>query len=174
MDTEKIKKLRQMTGASILDCKNTLVEFGGDIDKSAAKLKEKGLARALKKSENETPEGLVTSYIHGGGRIGVLLHLGCQTDFVAKNEDFTRLSKEIGMHIASMKPMYISKSDLTEEEIQNKKGESQTDRNFFEEYVLLEQPYARDPSKTIDQLIKETIAKVGENIVVVNFARFEA
>jgi elongation factor Ts len=173
MDAQKIKNLREMTGASILDCKTVLVENDGDIDKAAKILKEKGLAKALKKSANETPDGLITSYIHGGGRIGVLLHLGCQTDFVAKNEDFVNLAKEIALHIASMNPQFISKEKITEEELNTMKVDDQSEKEFYKETVLLEQPYVREPSKTVNDLIQETIAKVGENIVVVNFSRFE-
>lgn len=141
-----VLKLRQETGAGVMDCKKALEEAGGDFNKAKDVLKQRGIQIASKKAERSTKEGVVTSYIHGAGKVGVLLELVCETDFVAKNDEFKNLAKEIAMQIASMNPENIE--------------------------VLLEQEYIRDPKKKIGELLNESIAKIGENIKVNRFVRY--
>lgn len=147
INTDDIKKLREETGAGFLDCKKALDETKGDYEKAKDYLKEKGLAKAAKKASRTTGQGLVEVYSHGGGRIGVMIELLCETDFVARNSDFKDLAHEIAMHIAAMDP-----SDLDE---------------------LMKQAYIRDVKVTIEDLVKQHIAKIGENIVIGRFTRFE-
>jgi elongation factor Ts len=146
MNIDLIKKLREETGLSVAECKKALEEAGGDEGKAREILKEKSAAVAEKKSQAEVKEGLIWAYVHNNGKIGVLLELGCQTDFVARNEEFRSLANDLAMHIAAMNP-------ASEEE-------------------LLVQPFIKDPSKTIDAVLKEKIAKIGENIRVNKFIRF--
>ena len=147
VNTEDIKKLRVTTGAGILDCKKALDEANGDITKAREIIMEKGLLKADKKSSRTTSQGLIETYIHGGGKIGVMIELQCETDFVARTDEFKNLAHEIALHIAAMVP-----DDLNE---------------------LLNQDYVRDPSITIQNFIKQHIAKIGENIVLKRFARFQ-
>ncbi len=187
-----VKELRDRTGASFLDCKKTLEETEGDFEKASELLRVKGLAKADKKLGRETPEGLITSYIHAGGKIGVLVEIGCETDFVARNEEFQRFAKEIAMQIAATNPKWISRDDVPEEVVEKEKEiylaqvvesgkpERVADRivagkveKFFEENCLLEQPYIRDPKVKIEDMLKALVAKVGENIVIKRFARFQ-
>jgi elongation factor Ts len=191
-DAKLVKQLREMTGAGILDCKKALEEAGGDLEKAAEILRKKGIAKAAKKASRETKEGIIHSYIHAGGRVGVLLELNCETDFVARNELFQELAKELAMQIAAMKPKYVSREDIPEEVINKEKEiareaaisegkpEHIADKiaqgkleKYFKEVVLLEQPYIKDDKKTIEELIKEYIAKLGENIKVSRFCRYE-
>ena len=191
-DAKLVKQLREMTGAGILDCKKALEEAGGDLEKAAEILRKKGIAKAAKKASRETKEGIIHSYIHAGGRVGVLLELNCETDFVARNELFQELAKELAMQIAAMKPRYVSREDIPEEVINKEKKiareaaisegkpEHIADKiaqgkleKYFKEVVLLEQPYIKDDKKTIEELIKEYIAKLGENIKVSRFCRYE-
>jgi len=191
-DAKLVKQLREMTGAGILDCKKALEEAGGDLEKAAEILRKKGIAKAAKKASRETKEGIIHSYIHAGGRVGVLLELNCETDFVARNELFQELAKELAMQIAAMKPKYVSREDVPEEIINKEKeivkeaalaegkpphiADKIADgkiEKFFKEVVLLEQPYIKDDKKTIEELIKEYIAKLGENIKVSRFCRYE-
>ncbi len=146
-NTEDIKKLRAETGAGVLDCKKALDEAGQDFKKALEVIKEKGLAKAAKKADRETSQGLVETYVHGGGKIGVMLELQCETDFVARNSDFKQLAHDVAMHIAAMAPQ-----DLDE---------------------LMAQNFIRDASITIEGLVKQHIAKIGENIVVKRFVRYE-
>ena len=165
--TEAVKALREETQAGIMDCRRALTEADGDISKAKAILRERGLAAAAKKAERETGQGLVESYIHGGGRIGSLVELNCETDFVARTDNFKQLAREIAMQVAAMGPRYISveewpdseKDGLTEQEIASQS--------------LLTQPYIRDQSQTIQHLVTETIHTTGENIRVRRIARFE-
>lgn len=187
-----IKQLREMTGAGMMDCKNALAEFDGDLDKASEALRAKGLAKAAKRMGRDTSNGRVVSYIHGEGNIGVLLQLNCETDFVARNEDFEKLGKDLCMHIAASAPLAISADDLDKAEIEKEEGiikeqlkqEGKTAeqiekivpgkiKKFYSEVCLLEQPYIREPKQTISDVLKEAISKFGENITVANFSRYQ-
>jgi elongation factor Ts len=159
---EQIKTLREQSGAGIMDCRGALVSCGGDIDKALEALKEKGLLKAQKKSERATSQGLVESYIHTAGRIGALVEVNCETDFVARTDEFKNLAHCLAMQVAAMDPKYISGKDVP-------KGENVVTT----EACLMEQPYIKDPTKTIKDIITETIAKTGENIKVSRFIRYE-
>lgn len=159
---DQIKELREMTGAGVMDCKRALEATDGDLQKAAKYLAEQGVASAAKKASRVTAQGLVESYIHAGGRIGVLVEVNCETDFVARTPEFQGLAREIAMQIAAMNPMVVQEEDLPE-------GAEGTP----EQLVLLKQPYIRDQSKDVRQLINETIGKTGENIQVKRFMRFE-
>ena len=191
VDTELVKQLRERTGAGILDCKKALEECKGDIEKAIDYLREKGIAKAAKKAGRVASEGLIFSYIHMTGKIGTLLELNCETDFVARTKEFQTLGKEIAMHIAAASPYYISPDDVPPEDLErekeiyrkqaleegkpqhivDKKAEGRIQK-FYESTCLLEQAWIRDPEKKIKDLITEAIAKLGENIVVRRFARF--
>jgi elongation factor Ts len=194
---ELIKKLRNMSGAGFLDCKKALEETNYDIEKAMVLLRERGAARALSKTANVTKNGVVVSYIHPGERIGVLLELNCETDFVARTDEFKNLAKELAMQVAACAPRWVSKDDVPKEVIEQEKEiykkqllqdeknknkpESVIDKivegkleKFFEENCLLEQPYIRDPQgkQKVKDLILQTIAKVQENINVRRFTRY--
>jgi elongation factor Ts len=158
---ELIKELRERSGAGIMDCKRALEASGGNLDKAAALLVEQGIARAEKKADRVTAQGLIESYIHAG-RIGAIVEVNCETDFVARTPEFQSLVHEIAMQVAAASPRVVSEDELPEGDEMPKT-----------ETVLLMQPYIRDPSKSIRQLISETIGKTGENIQVKRFARFE-
>lgn len=189
---EMVKELRERTGAGVLDCKKALTEKNGDMEKSIAYLREKGLAAAAKKAGRISAEGIVESYIHGGGRIGVLLELNCETDFVAKTPAFKELARNIAMQIAASRPEYVQREDIPESVLENEKSILRTQAlnegkpekivekmvegrisKFYKEVCLLDQPYIRDPEITVNDLIVEKIAKIGENIKVRRFARYE-
>lgn len=192
VDAKLVKTLRDMTGAGFMECKKALEETGGDLEKAVEVLRKKGAAKAAKKAGRETKEGLIHSYIHAGGRVGVLLELNCETDFVARNELFKELANELALQIAAMKPKWIKREDVPEEII-TKEGEIAREaaiaegkpehiaekiaegklNKFFQENCLLEQKFIKDETKTIEDLIKEYIAKIGENIQVGRFCRFE-
>ena len=187
-----IKDLRERTGAGMSDCKKALTEVGGDMEKAIDYLRAKGLAKAAKKAGREATEGLVTSYIHGGGRIGVLVEVNCETDFVARNEDFIGFTKEVALQIAAMNPQFVRKEEVSAdvvarerdvlvakaketgkpEPVVQKMVEGQISK-WMKEICLLDQAWVKDPEKTIDQLQQELIAKIGENIRVRRFVRFE-
>jgi len=192
VSVELVKELRERTGAGVMDCKRALQECGGQIEEAITLLRKKGLAKAAKKVGRETSEGLIGSYIHAGGKIGVLVEVNCETDFVARTPDFQNLVKEIAMHIAAMSPRYISPEDVPEEvldkerEILREQAKSLGKpehvvekivegrlRKFFEENCLLEQPYIRDPNMTVRELVSSTVAKLGENITVRRFVRYQ-
>jgi elongation factor Ts len=162
LSTEVIKKLREQTGAGIMDCKRALLEAGGDIPKALEILEQRGLAIARKKAQRVAEQGIVEAYVHMGGRIGVLVEVNCETDFVAHTDEFKELAHNIALQIAAMSPQFVSQDDMPEEV----DGEPEV-------LCLLSQPFIKDPNKTIKNLIDETIAKVGENIKVRRFARFE-
>ena len=192
VDAKLVKKLRELTGAGMLDCKKALEETGGDIEAAVELLRKRGIAKAAKKAGRETKEGLIHAYIHAGGRIGVLLELNCETDFVARNELFKELANELAMQIAAMRPRWVKREDVPKEIIE-KEGEIAREaalaegkpehiaekiaegklEKFFKEVCLLEQPYIKDDKKTVEELIKEYIAKIGENIQVRRFTRYE-
>ncbi len=191
-DLELVKQLRQITQVGFSDCKSALEESDWNLDKAIEILRKKGIAKAGKKAGNKTLEGVVASYIHSGNGLGAMVQLGCQTDFVARNEDFVKLAQEIAMHVAAMNPEFVSRDQVPQErldkekeiilaqsgdlskkpkEVQEKIVEGKLSK-FFEEICLMNQKFVKDDSKTIEEIIKESIAKVGENIQIVRFARF--
>ena len=161
ISTDAVRELRERTGAGVLDCKRALEETGGDLDRAIALLQQKGYEAAAKRVERETMQGLIESYVHGG-RIGVLVELNCETDFVARTEDFRNLARELVLQIASMNPLYVSQDQAPDGDIVDP-----------EQAVLLRQPWIRDPSRTIEDLVRDVIAKTGENVRIRRFARFE-
>ena len=161
--TEQIKALREETGAGVMDAKRALEDANGDAAKAKAILREKGIAAAAKRAERETSNGVVESYIHGGGRVGVIVEVNCETDFVANTEEFRTLARNIAMQIAAMNPQVVSADDP---ERANHEGSD-------EEVVLMAQPFIRDGSRTIATLVQDAIAKTGENVRVRRFVRFE-
>lgn len=192
ISTATIKELRQRTGAGVMDCKTALVESAGDIDGAIDFLRKKGLAKAAKKADRTAADGLVGSYIHAGGKIGVLVDVNCETDFVAKTEVFQNLVKELAMHIAAMSPIYVNREDVSTEVVEKEKeilraeaAESGKPDNvvekivegrlekFFAENCLMEQTYMRDPETTIKDLIYDAISTLGENIIVRRFIRYQ-
>ena len=160
---DQIKELREASGAGVMDCKRALEASDGDVQKAKKFLAEQGLASAAKKAHRETAQGVIESYIHAGGRIGSLVEVNCETDFVARTEEFQSLAREIAMQIAAMNPLAITEDDELPASA-DLRGD---------EVVLLKQPYIRDGSKTIQDLINETIGKTGENIQIKQFQRFE-
>lgn len=188
---ELVKELRIKSSAGMMDCKKALMESKGDIAKAEEILREKGLAQASKKASRATREGIIESYIHHGSKIGVLLEVNCETDFVARNEIFKSLVHDIALHIAAANPSYVSidevPADETEKEKEIYKKQALNDgkpekivekiaegriKKYYEESVLLEQAFVKDPDKKIGELLKENIAKIGENIVIKRFCRF--
>ncbi|MCP4150364.1 MAG: translation elongation factor Ts [bacterium] len=192
VDMSMVKKLREQTGIGILECKKAVAEAGNDFEKSAELLRKKGFEKAKSKSARATNQGAIGSYIHTNGRIGVLLELGCETDFVAKNEDFLQLRKDLAMQIAAMNPKYISEKDIPEdvlekekeiyrEQMQNSgKPENIIEKivegklgKYYSEICLIHQAFFKEDKKTIDNLIAEKIHKLGENIIVKRYIRYE-
>jgi elongation factor Ts len=186
---DEIKRLRELTGVGITDAKQALVEADGDFDKALAAMRKKGLTKAEKRGEREARAGIVDAYVHDK-RIGVIVEVNCETDFVARNELFTQLVKDIAMHIAASSPEFVSQDDIpadahktvVDEFTEKVKGEGKPDnmvpqivegmvKKHFAEKVLLEQPYIKNPDQKVDDYIKESIAKLGENIVVRRFSR---
>ena len=167
-----VKELRERTGAGMMDCKKALAATEGDMDKAIDFLREKGLAAAAKKAGRIAAEGLVESYIHGGGRIGVLVEVNCETDFVAKTDAFKSLVKDIAMHIAAANPSYLARNEGKPEKIIEKMVTGRIEK-YYKEVCLLEQPFVKDPDKTISDLITESIAKIGENIAIRRFTRYQ-
>ncbi len=188
----QVKELREKTGAGMMDCKKALTEANGDMDKAMEILREKGLAAAAKKAGRVAAEGLVESYIHSGGRIGVLVEVNCETDFVAKTEEFRSFVRDIAMQIAAMNPKYVKRDEIPAEEVEKEREilRAQTLKEgkpehivekivegrlekYFKEVCLLEQPFIKDGDKTIEQMVKEMIARIGENMAIRRFVRFE-
>ena len=188
-----VKELRERTGAGILDSKKALQQTNGDIEKAIELLRKRGMAKAAKKATREVKEGLVESYIHLGGKIGVLVELNCETDFVARNEGFKELAHDIALHIAASNPRYLKRDEISQEELDKERqiyiagaieegkpekiaakiAEGRINKFFYKEQVLMEQPFVKEPSKNIETLIKEYIAKLGENIVIRRFVRYQ-
>jgi elongation factor Ts len=187
-----VQTLRQRTGAGMMDCKKALDETQGDMDKAVELLRKKGIARAEKRAGRVASEGLVSSYIHHDGKVGVLVEVNCETDFVARNADFKNLVKEIALHIASAAPVAVDRDGVPAEDVERERRiyEEQvraSDKpealigkivdgkveSYYKDVALLSQPWIREPKKTIGDLVRETSAKVGENIVVRRFARFK-
>ncbi|SHK33341.1 translation elongation factor Ts [Alicyclobacillus tolerans] len=186
-----VKELREKTGAGMMDCKRALAEADGDMERAMEVLRERGLASAAKKSGRVAAEGLVEAYIHGGGRIGVLVEVNCETDFVAKNEDFRQLVRDIAMHIAASNPLYVRRDEVSSEFIEKEreilraqtlnegKPENIVDKivdgrieKYLKEICLLDQPFVKNPDKTVEMLVREKIAQIGENISIRRFTRF--
>jgi len=192
ISAQMVKDIRDATSASFIDCKKALEESSGNVDKAVEILRIKGLAKASKKAGRSTPEGIVTSYIHAGGRIGVLLEVNCETDFVARNDEFQQFTREVAMQIAAANPTYVAEADVPEDIINKEKEimkaqviESGKPDNiaakivegkiskYFEENCLVNQIYIRDKKRKISDLLSELIAKVGENIQIRRFERFQ-
>jgi len=187
-----VKQLREQTGAGIMDCKEALSECSGDVSKAVDFLRKKGLATAAKRAGRATTEGIVESYIHMDSKLGVLVEINCETDFVAKNDDFKEFAKNIAMHITATNPVSIRQEDVPEEAIDKEKEiysgqvlemgkpEKIVDKivegklkKYFKDNCLMNQAYVRDPNITIEDLLNETVAKIGENIIIKRFARFK-
>jgi elongation factor Ts len=186
-----VKRLRDETGAGMMDCKRALVESGGDLEKARGVLRQRGLASAQKRQGRQASEGLVDAYIHNEGRIGVLVEVNCETDFVARTEEFRRLVRELAMQIAARDPRWISRDDVPPDTVEGERkiyeeqarSQGKPDRviqrivegkleTFFKETVLLDQPYIREDSQTVGDLVKDVAARVGENVLVRRFVRF--
>ncbi len=180
---QDVKALRDRTGAGFMDCKRALEEAGGDIDKATGILRERGLAAAARKSGREAREGLVSSYIHTGGRVGVLIEVNCETDFVARTEEFQKLVRDLAVQVAGLAPQWVTREDVPEEAIQAKRRELAEDprarddiesniNRWLKESVLYEQPF-RDSNMAVRDLIHDRIATIGENILVRRFTRYD-
>lgn len=167
---QMVKELRERTGAGIKDCKDILTQTEGDMNKAIAILREKGLKVSEKVADRAANEGRVEVYIHPGNRLSALVEVDCETDFVARNEDFIKLCGALAMQIAAMNPRYIRSDEVPADAIE---ASGEKAEKFYENYVLLNQPFVRDPSKTIEDLVKDTVAKVRENIIVRRFVRYE-
>jgi elongation factor Ts len=192
IDAKQVKELREKSGAPMGDCLKALQESKGDMEQAFVVLRKRGMASAQKKASRSTNEGAVGTYIHAGGKIGVLLELNCESDFVARTEDFQELLKDISMHIAATDPRYVRKEDVTPEDMEREKEIYRAQAaatgkpapvvekivegkmsKFYEEVCLLEQPFIKEQSMTITQLIAQKVGKLGENITVRRFARFK-
>ena len=186
-----VKELREKTGAGMMDCKKFLLEAKGDMEKAITLLREKGLATAQKRAQKATDEGLVDAYIHTGSKIGVLIQVNCESDFVARNDDFKTMVRNIAMHIAAASPLYLQREDIPQNVLEQEKSiyknqainegkpEKILDKivqgrleKYYQQACLLEQPYVKDPDKSVQDYINEHIAIIGENIKVVKFSRF--
>ncbi|MFC1643885.1 translation elongation factor Ts [Candidatus Omnitrophota bacterium] len=187
---DAVKKLRFKTSAGMMECKQALKESGGDIEKAVDILRKKGIAKAAKKASRIAGQGLIESYIHTGNRIGVLVEVNCETDFVARNHDFKKLTRELAMQVAAANPLYVSRDDISADAIEKEKDifrsqvtgkpdnvvekivDGKLDK-YFSEVCLLEQPFIKDPNLKIRDLITQVIATLGENVVVKRFIRYE-
>lgn len=187
-----VKELRERTGAGMMDCKKALAEMNGDMEKAVDFLREKGLAAAKKKAGRVAAEGVVESYIHGGGRIGVLVEINCETDFVAKTDDFKALAKDVAMQIAAANPLYVSREEVPEADVEHEKEVLRAQalnegkpaqivekmlvgrlEKFYKEICLMEQPFIKEPDKTINDLINASVAKIGEKVSIRRFTRYQ-
>ena len=192
ISARQVSELRTETGAGMMDCKKALTEVGGDFEKAVEYLRKKGLSAAANKAGRTAAEGMVHSYVHGGGKIGVLVEINCETDFVARNPDFQEFAKDIAMHIAASAPRYVGREEvpaavvdkekeiLKAQVIEQGKPENIAEKivtgrldKFFKEICLLEQPFVKDTDKTVEQLLNELVAKIGEKIVVRRFVRYQ-
>ncbi|MBI5835857.1 MAG: translation elongation factor Ts [Candidatus Eisenbacteria bacterium] len=187
-----VKELRERTGVGMMECKKALSETGGDLEKAAEHLRKMGAAQAAKKADRATRDGLVESYIHPGGRLGVLIEVNCETDFVARTDDFKLLVHNLAMHVAAARPQWVRREDVPaeildkereiyrEQMVREGKPANIMDKivdgkinKFYEETCLLEQPYIRDPDRKVNQVVQDAVGKIGENIQVRRFGRFE-
>lgn len=192
VSAEQVKELREKTGAGMMDCKKALTEANGNMEKAVELLREKGLAAAAKKAGRIAAEGVVEAYIHMGGKIGVLVEINCETDFVAKTDDFKEMARDIAMQIAAYSPLYVSRDEVPAEEVEKEKeiykqqamnegkpeniAEKMVEgrlKNYFKEICLLEQAFIKDGDKTVEQLVNEKIAKIGEKISIRRFVRYQ-
>jgi elongation factor Ts len=192
INAQMVKELRERTGAGMMDCKQALKETGGDIEKSIDALRKKGLAAAAKKAGRAAAEGVVGSYINAGGKIGVLVEVNCETDFVARTEDFQDLVRDVAMHVAAAEPRFVRRDEVTEDVLAQEreifreqalasgKPEAVVDKivdgkmeKFYSQTVLLDQAFVKDPDKTVQDLVTEAVARMGENIQVRRFSRFK-
>ena len=190
--TAMVKELRQATGAGVLDCRKALETHDGDMEKAVAYLREKGLAAAAKKAGRQASEGVVEAYVHPGSRVAVMLELNCETDFVARTADFKTLAHDLALHIAFAAPRYISRADVPQEVVESEraiyraqalaegKPEHVVDRivegrleKFYQQVCLMEQPFVKDEDRTVQDQINDAIAKLGENVVLSRFVRYE-
>ena len=190
--SQMVKELREMTQAGMMDCKKALVEAEGEMEKAIEWLREKGLAAAAKKAGRIAAEGVVDSYIHMGGKVGVLVEVNCETDFVARGDQFKTLVHDVALQIAASKPLYVTKEEVPQDVLDKEKeilkiqamNEGKPEaiaekmvqgriKKYYEDFCLLEQPFVKDPSKTVGQLITEAIASIGEKITVRRFTRYE-
>jgi elongation factor Ts len=186
-----VKELRDQTGAGMMDCKKVLSETDGDFEKAITVLREKGIAKAASKAGRATSEGVIASYIHQGDKLGVMVEINCETDFVARTDNFQKFARDIAMHVAASSPLCVSREELDQElllkerEIYRHQAENEgkpaniVDKivdgkieKYYAEVVLLEQPFIKDPDKSVGDLVKETIGSLGENIIVKRFVRF--
>lgn len=189
---QQVKELRQETGAGVLDCKEALEVCNGDLEKAVAYLREKGAAAAAKRSERETDEGLIGSYIHAGSKVGAMVEVNCETDFVAMTDEFQTLAHDLAMQVVAAKPLYLTPADVPAEVLEVEKERTRAEmqdsgkpesiverivegklKKFYEESCLMEQPFIKDTALTVGELVQEKNAKLGENIVVRRFVRFE-
>jgi elongation factor Ts len=187
-----VKKLRDLTGAGMMECKAALTEANGNIEEATTILRKRGLAQATKKAGRSTNEGLIGSYIHMGGKIGVLVEVNCESDFVARTDDFQNLAREIAMHVAAASPTYVRRDEVPADVLERERsiyrsqmeGQNKPEQviekivegklnSFFEQVCLLDQPSIRDPKMTIGQVVQAAIAKMGENITIPRFVRFK-
>ena len=192
ISAEEVKRLRQRTGAGMMDSKKALQEAGGDMDRAVEILRERGLASAQKRAGRSATQGVIDAYIHHNNTVGVLIELNCETDFVAKTEEFRRLARDVALHIASAMPQWVTREEVPEEILETErriyeaearqkgKPDNALDRivegklqGFFKTTVLLDQPFVKEPEKTIQQLIDEVSAKVGEKVAVRRFVRYK-
>jgi len=193
ISAQQVKDLRIKTGVGFMECKQALQETGGDNEKAIEYLRKKGISTAAKKAGRETSQGLIHSYIHGNGRIGVLLEINCETDFVARTPDFKEFIKDMAMQIAAFSPQYVKREDVPPEIIEKEREiyrsqledgkkppqiidkivSGKLEKNFFEKACLIEQPFIRDDKKMVKDILTEAIAKLGENIIIRRFVRFE-
>ncbi len=190
--TAMIKELREATAAGMLDCKKALEACGGDLEEAKANLREKGLATAAKKADRVAEEGLIEAYIHTGGRVGALIEVNCETDFVARTEDFEELAHDLAMQIVAAKPLYLTPEDIPADVLEEEKNYYRTQaqamgkperiiekivegklQKYYEQVCLMEQPFIKDDERTVQDILNDAVAKLGENIVVRRFARFE-
>lgn len=189
---QMVKELREKTGSGMMDCKKALAEADGDMEQAIVILREKGMAKTAKKADRIAAEGVVASYIHMGGRIGAMVEINCETDFVAQTDKFQRFAKDVAMHIAAANPKYLSEDEVPEAEVAKEReilkvqalNEGKPEKivekmvegrlkKFYKEICLLDQPYIKDPDMTIGDLVKEQIMDIGENVKIRRFARFE-
>jgi elongation factor Ts len=188
----QVKELRMRTGAGVMECKSALEEAGGDLDRAIVILRERGIAKAARKAGRAAAEGLIAAYVHPGGRIGVLLEVNCETDFVARTERFQALTKDLAMHVAAMNPLYVGREEIPEAVLAEERRILQAQmagsgkssevverivrgrlEKFFVETCLMDQPFVKDPERTVEQVIKEAISAMGENILVRRFSRYQ-
>jgi elongation factor Ts len=192
IDAKQVKELREQTGAPMGDCKKALEEAKGDMEQAVVVLRKRGMASAAKKATRSTNEGAVGTYIHAGGKIGVLVELNCESDFVARTEDFQELLRDVAMHIAAADPRFVTRDEVTQADLDRERDIARSQAiaagkpaniaekmvegklgKFYEEFCLLDQPFIKDQSQTIGQIVAAKVAKLGENISVRRFARFK-